>query len=71
MNLFKRLGHVIAKSNSEGKVFAAMIVVGALFTGIIIVITLAFYLHPLMGLTGLGLVLARLTFFALSPEETK
>ena len=71
MNLFKRLCRVIDKSNSDGKVFAALIVVAALVLGVLLVFIMAFVLHPLAGLTALGLALVRLTFFALSPEETK
>ena len=68
MNLFKRLGRVIDKSGSDAKVFAAMTVVVAMILGVITVIVLAFVLHPLAGLTALGVVLARLTFFALEEE---
>ena len=68
MNLLRRLGRVIDRSGSDAKVFAAMTVVGALILGVILVIVMAFVLHPLAGLTALGLVLARLTFFALEEE---
>lgn len=69
MNVFKRLGRVIDRSGSDAKVFAAMVVVGAMILGVILVIVMAFVLHPLAGLTALGVVLARLTFFALEEER--
>lgn len=69
MNLLRRLGRVIDKSDSYGKVFAALVLVGAAIFGVILLIVFAFFLHPLAGLTALGVVLARLTFFALEEER--
>ena len=68
MNLLRCLGRVIDRSGSDAKVFAAMVVVGAMILGVCLLIVFAFFLHPLAGLTALGLVLARLTFFALEEE---
>lgn len=69
MSTFKRLGRVIDKSDSYGKVFAALVLVGVAIFGVCLLIVFAFFLHPLAGLTALGVVLARLTFFALEEER--